>query len=64
MILWVMMMGEAKRIRTQELQRAQVIARLNQLVTDRIEQRRFEQLVGRLIIRPIKDEGEIQTLKV
>ena len=64
MILWVMIMGEAKRIRTQELQRAQVIARLNQLVTDRIEQRRFEQLVGRLIIRPIKDEREIQTLKV
>jgi len=64
MILWVMMMGEAKRIRTQELQRAQVIARLNQLVTDRIEQRRFEQLLGRLIIRPVKDEGEIQTLKV
>ena len=59
-----MIMGEAKRIRTQELQRAQVIARLNQLVSERIEQRRFEQLLGRLIIRPIKDEGEIQTLKV
>jgi len=64
MILWVMMMGEAKRIRTQELQRAHVIARLNQLVSERIQERRFEQLVGRLIIRPIKDEAEIQTLKV
>ena len=64
MILWVMMMGEAKRIRTQELQRAQVIARLNQLVSERIQERHFDRLLSQHIIRSIKDETEIQTLKV